>query len=43
MIGLKGINVNVKNESEKKQFEEDMYMSEKRIEYQGIKPKILFS
>jgi hypothetical protein len=41
MIGLKGINVNVKNESEKKQFEEDMYMSEKRIEYQGIKPKIL--
>ncbi|UJR32317.1 hypothetical protein I4U23_019781 [Adineta vaga] len=41
MIGLKGINVNVKLESEKKQFEEDMYMSEKKIEYRGRKPNIL--
>jgi hypothetical protein len=43
MIGLKGINVNVIKESEKKQFEEQMYMSNQRIEYQGIKPNILSS
>jgi hypothetical protein len=43
MIGLKGINVNVKTEAEKKRFEEDMYMSDKRIEYNDKKPKILFS
>jgi hypothetical protein len=43
MIGLKGINVNIIKESEKKQFEEQMYMSNQRIEYQGIKPNILSS
>jgi hypothetical protein len=41
MIGLKGINVNVKIESEKKQFEENMYMSDKKIDYNEKKPKIL--
>lgn len=41
MIGLKGINVNVKTESDRKQFEDDMYMSETRIEYQTKKPTIV--
>ncbi|CAF4182799.1 unnamed protein product, partial [Rotaria sordida] len=41
MIGLKGINVNVYKESERKQFEENMYMSDKIIEYNEKKPKIV--
>jgi len=43
MIGLKGINVNVKLESEKKRFEVEMYMTNKKIEYDGKKPIILSS
>ncbi|CAF3771732.1 unnamed protein product [Adineta steineri] len=43
MIGLKGINVNVKVEKEKKRFEEEMYMSNKTIEYHEKTPKILSS
>jgi hypothetical protein len=41
MIGLKGINVNVKTESDTKRFEEQMYMSGYRIEYDGKKPNII--
>ena len=41
MIGFKGINVNVETELDKKQFEEKMYMSNQRIVYEGVKPKIL--
>lgn len=43
MIGLKGINVNVKTELDRKRFEEDMYMSEKTIEYNEKKPNIFSS
>ncbi|CAF1637046.1 unnamed protein product [Rotaria magnacalcarata] len=43
MIGLQGINVNVREESEKRQFEEKMYMSDKRIEYNGKRPIIVSS
>ena len=40
MIGLKGINVNVKLDHERRQFEEKMYMSAKSIDYAGKEPKI---
>ncbi|CAF1314797.1 unnamed protein product [Rotaria sp. Silwood1] len=43
MIGLKGINVNVYKETEKKQFEENMYMSDKIIEYNEKQPNIVSS
>jgi hypothetical protein len=43
MIGLKGINVNVKHKSEEKQFEEHMYMSDKSIQYNDKKPTIVSS
>lgn len=41
MIGFKGINVNVQHESEKKLFEQGMYMSDQHINYQDIKPIII--
>lgn len=41
MVGLKGINVNVKTEDDRRQFEEDMYMSDQAIGYQGKTPIIL--
>lgn len=41
MIGLKGINVNVYEEQEKKQFEQGMYMSDRVIDYNNKKPKIV--
>ena len=40
MIGLKGINVNVKIDHERQQFEEKMHMSGKSIDYVGKEPKI---
>lgn len=43
MIGLHGINVNVKMEWERRQFEEGMYMSDVRIDYTGKTPKIVSS
>jgi hypothetical protein len=41
MIGLKGINVNVKVDSERKQFEEQMYMSDTDITYEHKEPNIV--
>ena len=40
MIGLKGINVNVKTEPDRRQFEDDMYMNNRTIDYGGKTPSI---
>lgn len=40
MVGLKGINVNVKTDADRRQFEDDMYMSDRTINYTGKTPTI---